>query len=536
AVTDVPPVPARGASVLTPEPQARIIAARKGVLYAAGEHVWRSEDAGAHWKNLTAFEGRSILGSRISDLAVSPTRLEELTVANRDGVWRSADGGASWSGLNDGLPNLPAVRLLAAADAESAVRIVTASGMEAAWRHGEQQAWRPTSGAASEEAGLLSQLATTPSISAAARSGDTLYAGSGDGRLSVSLDRGRTWTNAPAVAGAGRIVRIVSDPRDPAFALAITDTASGAGRVLRTVNRGAFWDDITGGLPAGAARGIALDRLTGAVYVAAASGLYMTWTDTRAAAPPGAWLQLRSEPAHDVMLDAAGHQIFTILDGAGVYAAMAPHRVRDPRVVTAADRVARAAAPGALLSVLGARVRSAVAGDRPASVLAATAEESQIQLPWDLPSSAVLISMTTDGGNRIQLGVPVQGAAPAIFVDKDGSALLLDGDSGLMLDAGTPAHARSRLQILASGLGSVSPAWPAGLAAPLQDPPQVEAPVRVYLDGQSVEVLRATLAPGYVGLYIVEVRVPTIVNRGTAELYLEAAGIASNRVRLWLEP
>jgi uncharacterized protein (TIGR03437 family) len=51
-----------------------------------------------------------------------------------------------------------------------------------------------------------------------------------------------------------------------------------------------------------------------------------------------------------------------------------------------------------------------------------------------------------------------------------------------------------------------------------------------------VEVLRAELAPGYVGLYLIEVRIPSIVNRGPAELYLEAAGVPSNRVRLWLEP
>jgi uncharacterized protein (TIGR03437 family) len=105
-----------------------------------------------------------------------------------------------------------------------------------------------------------------------------------------------------------------------------------------------------------------------------------------------------------------------------------------------------------------------------------------------------------------------------------------------MLDAGSPARSRTRVQVLVSGLGGVEPKWPTGLAAPLQDPPRVVTPVRAYLDRQAVEVVRATLAPGYVGLYLVELELPAIVNRGPAELYLEAAQQTSNRVRLWLEP
>lgn len=47
---------------------------------------------------------------------------------------------------------------------------------------------------------------------------------------------------------------------------------------------------------------------------------------------------------------------------------------------------------------------------------------------------------------------------------------------------------------------------------------------------------RATLAPGYVGFYLIEVQVPRIVDAGPAELYVEADGQVSNRVRVYLEP
>jgi uncharacterized protein (TIGR03437 family) len=82
----------------------------------------------------------------------------------------------------------------------------------------------------------------------------------------------------------------------------------------------------------------------------------------------------------------------------------------------------------------------------------------------------------------------------------------------------------------------VQPAWPTGMAAPLENPPVVAAAVKAYLDRAPVQVTRATLAPGYVGFYLIELQVPDIVNAGSAELYLSADGQESNRVQVVLEP
>ena len=75
-----------------------------------------------------------------------------------------------------------------------------------------------------------------------------------------------------------------------------------------------------------------------------------------------------------------------------------------------------------------------------------------------------------------------------------------------------------------------------GLAAPLENPPAVAATVRAYLDGSPVQVTRATLAPGYVGFYIIDVQLHAIANLGTSELYLSAGGQDSNRVQIVMEP
>ena len=93
-----------------------------------------------------------------------------------------------------------------------------------------------------------------------------------------------------------------------------------------------------------------------------------------------------------------------------------------------------------------------------------------------------------------------------------------------------------RIQILATGLGRVRPDWPTGLPAPLDNPPAVRTPMQVFLDRTPLEVTRATLAPGYVGLYVVEVQLPAVVNAGQVELYIFADNQAGNRVQIYLEP
>jgi uncharacterized protein (TIGR03437 family) len=237
----------------------------------------------------------------------------------------------------------------------------------------------------------------------------------------------------------------------------------------------------------------------------------------------------------DVALDAAGNQLYALYEGYGVYAAPAPHRVRDPRAVSAADFAARPAAPGALLSILGANLRAAQAGNTSAPVLASGDGKTEIQVPFDVAGST--LPLVFDGVNgQATLGMPLRPTAPGIFVDRDGTPMLLDGDSGVLLDAMTPAHSNARVQILATGLGRVRPDWPAGMAAPADNPPRVIANVKAYLDREPVEVTRAVLAPGYVGFYLVEMQLPNIVNYGPAEVYIEADGQASNRVRLYIEP
>ena len=544
----VPPTERSVPSRTLPEVGATVREAGGDRLYAFGNSAWRSEDGGATWANLSDWNGQSLFHSAIADLAVSPADNETIAIATATGIWRSADSGLSWWGVNESLPGLAGRRFAGIPSGIHGFAIVTAGlGSDLEWLPGERAAWRPVSSSFQrnerEKAQRWSATLRTI-VTAVAEAGDYVYAGSADGRVLASGDRGQTWRSFGSPEESGPVEAIYADSRDPRLALAVSGLRGAAQpgvravHVRRTINGGIFWDDLTANLPDAAVHGVTADRTSGAVYVASDAGVYLTYADLSGAAPATPWTALShglpAAPARDVRLDANGNQLYVLLDSYGVYATIAPHRFRDARLVSAADYDMHPAAPGAVLTVLGARIATASTGEAPVPVLAATTTESQIQVPFDVKGDTLPLVLV--GDRHLAHSLPLQPVSPAIFTDRDGAPMLIDADSGLLLDAARPARANTRVQIIATGLGRVTPDWPTGVAAPLTDPPRVNATVHAWLDREPVDVAAATLAPGYAGMYVVEIRIPSVVNAGPAELYIDAGGHESNRVRVWVEP
>ncbi len=385
------------------------------------------------------------------------------------------------------------------------------------------------------------QLGDAP-ITAVAAAGGTVYVGAADGRMWASLDSGLSFRLVTPDGASSQVERIFVNPAEPSMALWVL---SGKGpRVLRTTLTGALWDALDGNLPETPVNGIAADWAAGAIYVATGKGVFYAHADLeKFSINPVAWtnlsdflpLAVASAAANDVKLDPLGVQLYAALDGYGIYATPAPHRTRDLRIVNAADYSDRAAAPGSLLSVVGSRVNSVSGGNLNYPVLAAADSESQIQVPFEAVGPNVALRLETSAGT-VTRGVAVQPVSPAILVGRQGVPMLWDADTGMPLDAHNTAHSNGRMQIWATGLGKVRPEWPTGLPAPMENPPEVAAQVRVFLDGAPVEVTKASLVPGYVGFYLVEVQLPSINNLGPSELYIAAGGQESNRVQVILEP
>jgi len=324
-----------------------------------------------------------------------------------------------------------------------------------------------------------------------------------------------------------------ADPDRPEAAL-----AAAGDQLWRTVNGGLFWDNVTGNLPAGAIHGIAADSTAGVVYVASDRGLWFGKVALNAAGPGATqWETLSRDlpaaQAWDVLLN-ADNTLSVALDGYGIFETIAPHKSAAVRVVNSADLSSRPAAPGSLISVIGAQVREARGNGPSFPVIAASSASSQLQVPFEAVAGNITLALEGTSG-RWTVPLSIRDTSPAIFVDSEGAPLLLDAESGLVMDPGVTIHAGSSVALLATGLGKVTPVWPSGMPAPLDSPPQVQGTVTAFLDGTPLQVVRATLAPGYVGYYLIELAIPAIVNRGTAELRVVSGGVESNRVRLYLE-
>ncbi len=536
-------VPASAARL--PEPGATIAGvSTRSSVFALGRDLYESGDAGRSWTNLTAYHSEPVIGTGQHSVAVSPEDPNELVVANDFGVWRSMDGGATWAGLNLSMPNLPVRRILSTPSGVAGTRIQVENwpeAMELPPGGSEWVAGKSSSDLQADEIRKSSLSAVLHAgITAAAAAGETVYAGSSDGRLWYSLDGGGTFQLSGLPVGAGGAVeRLFVDPAQPNAALA---ALSGAGpHILRTFNGGRFWDSMDADLPDAPAHSVTADVASGAVYAATSAGVFWTRVDLLAAGAPQHWTPLAEAlpkaPAYDVLLDPSAVQLYVALDGYGVYAAPAPHRRLNVRVVNAFDFSARAAAPGSLLSVVGARVNSAKGGGLDYPVLGEPSDgESQIQVPYQASGPAVSLALDTASG-LVHVDLQMQPVSPAIFVGPDGAPMLFDADSGLPLDARNPAHAGGRVQIFATGLGQVKPEWPAGAPTPLEGQPHaVTAQVKASLDGISIPVTQAALAPGYIGFYLVEVQLPPVANFGGAELAITADGHESNPVQVIIEP
>jgi uncharacterized protein (TIGR03437 family) len=529
-----------------PEPGARLrgFNQERSTLYAFGAFVHQSQNGGASWDNLTGFRARSIIGGGVRDLAVSPRDPEELTAATSAGVFRSLDGGRSWGGLNQSLPNLPALRIrdLPSGGRGTQIEIPGANIVE--WQPGEKLAWRPVdnSAALTDESLRRATGSTAIHIAESSIVGNAVYQGTADGSLSVKL--GGNDPVPTSASNRGPVERFWVDSTDPRIALAVMGArpesalpSLTAQHVLHTVDGGRNWDDLTSNLGDVAVHGVAASVSGRAIYIATDTGVFSMRTDVSVLSFPGQWQPvagLPAAPVADVRLDSGDNRLWAAVQGFGVYSTLAPHRLDDPKVVSSANLVAGAAAPGSLMSILGAKVSSAQAGNLTVPVLLTTETESQIQIPFEASGTTLSLSFDPATGSRVTTPLAMAPASPGILVDGDGTPVLLDAATGARLDASNPAHSGARIQIVATGLGRVNPDWPAGKPAPADDPPKVAATVAATLNGAPVQVASAVLAPGLAGFYLVEIELPSLVNYGPAELSIEAGGHTSNAVRVYI--
>jgi photosystem II stability/assembly factor-like uncharacterized protein len=183
---------------------------------------------------------------------------------------RSDDGGRTWAqkstGINHGDPHdtyIPYVM-----DPANSQRLVL----------GTNRVYETTNRGDSWQAisqpgqGGWTTTGTVDSLAVAASDSNTIYASAG-GHLFVTFDDGAGWQQIDIPGVNDHFQDIQIDPTNNLTAYAVRDRFGG-GKVFRTTDGGQTWADISGNLPDLPAYTLALDSLSGTLYVGMDDGVY----------------------------------------------------------------------------------------------------------------------------------------------------------------------------------------------------------------------------------------------------------------------
>ncbi len=144
------------------------------------------------------------------------------------------------------------------------------------------------------------------------------------------------------------------------------------------------------------------------------------------------------------------------------------------------------------------------------------------QLPVEARGTGMLRVSTTSGVT--QTTITLLDAAPGIFA----TGLLHQNYSPI--DSRSPARPGETLLVYGTGLGIVDGAIATGQAAPTSPLLAVHSPVEVLVDSLAVTPVFAGLAPGFVGLYQINVVLPQDLTSKVYSLRLGTNGHLSNPV------
>ncbi len=212
-------------------------------------------------------------------------------------------------------------------------------------------------------------------------------------------------------------------------------------------------------------------------------------------------------------------------------------------IASAASAAPNAIAPGAIATLYGAGLAAdtAAAGSFPlpqtlagasvtvngvaAALLYASPSQINFQVPFEVSPGAATIEVSVNGAAAGSITVPLYAAAPAIFLEPQGNAAAINQD-GSVNSAAQPAPAGSVIAVYVTGLGAVSPPVASGAAAP-GSPFSNANGVTATIGGAAANVAFAGLAPGYAGLYQVNIQIPQLA-AGQYDLRISTPGSGSN--------
>lgn len=156
-----------------------------------------------------------------------------------------------------------------------------------------------------------------------------------------------------------------------------------------------------------------------------------------------------------------------------------------------------------------------------------------LQIPWEFAGeSSINLKVSYGDHSSAFVRVPLNDYSPAAFEYTDAAsgrllAAALNENFALITPANGVRRGSGIAQIYANGLGPVTNTPPSGEPAPAQPLATCRVQPEVTIGGRAAAVQFCGLAPGFVGLYQLNVSVPADTPTGVQPLIIRAGGVAS---------
>ncbi len=388
----------------------------------------------------------------------------------------------------------------------------------------------------------------------------TIYAATDIGVFATS-DAGLTWnllgTGLPRVVSMGlRLHRATRTLRVATHGLGVWDIVV---PLLPGVNNA---PGIRSALPATAKPGSAALTITvtgsgflptsAVTFKGQALNATMLSATTLSATIPAASLTSASISSITVVNPAPGGGVSNALK----FPVVATPAINSGGIVNAASYTSPPLTAGSLVSMFGSNLAPGVAAASllplpavlngvavsvngiAAGIVFVSPGQINFQVPWEITAPQATVVVSVGGSNGPSLSLPLAAASPAIFAlnqSGTGQGAILISNTALLAGPSTipgarPAAKGESVSVFCTGLGAVSPAQTSGQPAP-STLTATQAATTATIGAQPATVTFSGLAPGFVGLYQVNVTVPQNAPSGDAvPLVLTVGGAASNIV------
>jgi uncharacterized protein (TIGR03437 family) len=213
-------------------------------------------------------------------------------------------------------------------------------------------------------------------------------------------------------------------------------------------------------------------------------------------------------------------------------------------IVNAADFQSGPAAPGSIVSVFGSNLapRAANAPDVPLpTVLEGTSlrvngvpspiyyvspTQVNAQIPYEVSPGVATVTLSVGANLLPPMALTIQTSAPGLFVFGQNHALVQNQD-GAMNGPAHPATPGSIVTAYLTGQGPLNLPIASGNVAPSDPLIGAVAGISATIVGQNVEVTFAGMAPGLVGVFQVNLRIPALA-AGDYPLSIGVGPVLSN--------